>query len=189
MVMMNECLSGNSRASVFMALLLLLATSLYRPTAMLAQSGAGSIQGTVQDATSAALPGSSVHVVNQRTGVSYDTTANGVGFYSMPGLFAGNYTITFSAPGMKKYEISFTLQDAQNAIINPKLSVGDLAEQVTVTSELQLATYDSGTVATQLDSTRIDQLPQNGRNLIGLAAATTPGLEGTRANGTMSEGL
>jgi hypothetical protein len=187
--MKDRTLNGNLRASVFVASLLLVATSLCCPTAMLAQSGAGSIQGTVQDATSAALPGSSVHVVNQRTGVSYDTTANGVGFYSMPGLFAGNYTITFSAPGMKKYEISFTLQDAQNAIINPKLSVGDLAEQVTVTSELQLATYDSGTVATQLDSTRIDQLPQNGRNLIGLAAATTPGLEGTRANGTMSEGL
>ena len=52
-------------------------------------------------------------------------------------------------------------------------------------------TYDSGTVSTHLDTTRIDQLPQNGRNLLGLAGVTTPGLEGngTRANGLMQEGL
>src|SRR5439155_13475303 len=68
----------------------------------------------------------------------------------------------------------------------------DLTEQVTVTAgDLQLATYDSGTVATQLDRTRIDQLPQNGRNVLGLASATTPGLEagGQRANGLMPEAL
>ena len=78
------------------------------------------------------------------------------------------------------------------AVLNPKLTVGDVAEQVTVTGEtVQLATYDSGTVSTQLDSSRIDQLPQNGRNVLGLAQNTVPGLEagGTRANGLMQEGM
>ena len=152
----------------------------------------GSVKGTVSDQTSSPLPGSTVHIINDRTGVSYDTTANEVGFYSVPGLFARSYTLTFSASGMKKVQASLTLQDAQSAVLNPKLSVGDVADQVTVEGgELQLATYDSGTIATQLDSTRIDQLPQNGRNLLGLAAATTPGLEagGQRANGLMPEGL
>jgi len=62
--------------------------------------------------------------------------------------------------------------------------VGEITEQVTVTGEtVQLATYDSGTVSTQLDSNRIDQLPQNGRNVLGLAQNTVPGVEagGTRA--------
>ena len=157
-----------------------------------AQSGAGSIQGTVQDATGSALPAAAVHVVNQKTGVINDTTSNAVGFYSVPGLFAGSYTLTFSAPGMKKQQVSMTLQNSQIAIINPMLSVGDVAEQVTVAGDtLQLATYDSGTVSTQLDASRIDQLPQNGRNILGLAQKTVPGLEGngTRANGMMQEGL
>jgi len=170
------------------ALLALLAS----PIVLFSQSGAGSVKGTVSDQTSSPLPGSTVHIINDRTGVSYDTTANEVGFYSVPGLFAGSYTLTFSASGMKKVQASLTLQDAQSAVLNPKLSVGDVADQVTVEGgELQLATYDSGTIATQLDSTRIDQLPQNGRNLLGLAAATTPGLEagGQRANGLMPEGL
>jgi hypothetical protein len=177
---------------MFVATLVVLATLLVGPTGVLAQSGAGSIQGSIQDATSSAIPACSVHVVNQSTGVTNDSTSNGSGFYSVPGLFAGNYTVTFSAPGMKKYQTVVALQDAQVAVLSPKLTVGDVAEQVTVLGDtVQLATYDSGTVSTQLDFNRIDQLPQNGRNVLGLAQATVPGLEssGTRANGLMGEGM
>jgi hypothetical protein len=162
------------------------------PAGLLAQSGAGSIQGTIQDPSSAAIVGCTVHVVNQSTGVANNTTSNSSGFYSVPGLFAGDYTLTFSAPGMKKYQTKVALQDAQVAVLNPVLTVGDVAEQVTVTGEaIQLATYDSGTVSTQLDYHRIDQLPQNGRNVLGLAQNTVPGVEatGTRANGLMGEGM
>src|SRR5690242_958539 len=100
------------------------AASLLLPARSFAQSGAGAIQGTVQDASSAVLPDCAVHVVNQKTGVSNDTKSNSAGFYSVPGLFAGSYTITFSAPGMKKYQTALALQDAQVAVINPKLTVG-----------------------------------------------------------------
>lgn len=67
-----------------------------------------------------------------------------------------------------------------------------MSEKVTVNAEtIQLATYDSGTVNTQLDAARIAQLPQNGRNVLGLAQNTVPGLEGggTRANGLMGEAM
>jgi hypothetical protein len=156
------------------------------------QSGAGSIQGTVKDPSGAPIPACPVHVVNQATNVPIDTVTNSSGFYSVPGLFAGTYTITFSAPGMKTYQTNIPLQDAQNAVINPTLSVGDVTQQVTVSGDtVQLATYDSGTVSTQLDYKRIDQLPENGRNVLNLAQATVPGLEsgGTRVNGLMGEGM
>jgi hypothetical protein len=162
------------------------------PAGLFAQSGAGSIQGNVRDASSAAIPNCTIHVVNQATGVTNDTTSNSEGFYSVPGLFAGNYTVTFTAAGMKKYQTVIVLQNAQSATLNAALAVGDVAEQVTVSGEvIQLATYDSGTVSTQLDSSRIDQLPQNGRNVLGLAQNTVPGVEagGTRANGLMGEGM
>src|SRR5258708_6204050 len=170
----------------------MLTASLVLPAGLFAQSGAGSIQGTVQDTSSAAIVGCSVHVVNQGTGVVNDTTSNNSGFYSVPGLFAGSYTLTFSAPGMKKFQTVVALQDAQVAVLNPKLTVGDVAEQVTVIGDaIQIAPYDGGTVSTQVDCKRIDQLPQNGRSVLGLAQATVPGLEanGTRANGIMQEGM
>lgn len=169
-----------------------LALSFLLPARLPAQSGAGSIQGTVQDASSAAIPGCSIQVVNQATGVANTTVTNSSGFFAVPGLFAGSYSVTFTAPGMKKYQTTISLQDAQVAVLNQKLTVGDVTEQVTVNADtVQLATYDSGTVSTQLDSSRIDQLPQNGRNVLGLAQNTVPGLEagGTRANGLMQEGM
>ena len=173
-------------------LLGVLALGLAFSIAAMAQSGAGSIAGTIQDTTSSAIPGCSIHVVNQSTGVASDTTSNATGFYTVPGLFAGTYTLIFSAPGMNKYQTTVALQDAQSVVLNTKLAVGDVTQQVTVSADtLQLATYDSGTVSTQLDVNRIDQLPQNVRNVLGLAGATTPGLEagGQRANGLMPEGL
>ena len=171
----------------------LLAASLLLPAALLAQSGAGTIQGTVQDATRAAIPSCAVHVVNQATAVTNDTTTNDTGFYAVPGLFAGTYTVTFSCSGNEEVpDRRRAAECARSPCLNPKLTVGDVAEQVTVTGEtVQLATYDSGTVSTQLDASRIDQLPQNGRNVLGLAQNTVPGLEGggTRANGLMQEGM
>lgn len=167
-------------------------TTLVFSAGLFGQSGAGTIQGTVQDATASAIPGCAVRVVNQATGVTIDTTANSSGFYAVPGLFAGTYRLSFSSAGMKTYETTVTLQNAQVMVLNPQLSVGDISEKVTVTGEaLQLVTYDSGTVSTQLDSSRIDQLPQNGRNVLNLAAKTVPGLEanGTRANGLMQEAM
>src|SRR5262249_13607102 len=166
-------MKGPSRMKLLVVLVTTLGVSLLGPPAAFAQSGAGSIQGVVQDSSSAALPGCSVHVVKEGTGVSNDTTSNSSGFYSVPGLFAGTYTVTFSAPGMKKYQAVVALQDAQNAVLNPKLTVGDVTEQASVLGDtVQLATYDSGTVSTQLDFARIDQLPQNGRNVLGLAQYT-----------------
>jgi hypothetical protein len=184
---MSTCLSRSKKLSFAMW-----AGSVLLPAGLFAQSGAGSIQGTIQDPTGAAIVGCLVHVINQSTGVANNSTSNNGGFYSVPGLFAGDYTLTFTAAGMKKYQTKLSLQDAQVAVLNPVLTVGDVAEQVTVTGEaIQLATYDSGTVSTELDYHRIDQLPQNGRNVLGLAQNTVPGVEatGTRANGLMGEGM
>jgi hypothetical protein len=179
------------RLKFAMALAALLAV-LCPPAHLLAQSGAGSIQGTVEDATSAAISGAAVRALNQATGVAIETTSNAAGFYALKGLFAGTYTVTFSAPGMKKSESTVTLQNSQVLVFNGQLTVGEMTEKVTVVGEtIQLATYDSGTVNTQLDAARIEQLPQNGRNVLGLAQNTVPGLEagGTRANGLMGEAM
>jgi hypothetical protein len=168
------------------------ATLVLFTSSLLAQSGAGSIQGTIQDATGAAVPGAKVQVRNQKTGLAIETSSNTAGFYAAPGLFAGSYSVLFTASGMKKHQVTLVLENAQNAIVSPRLEIGDVTETVTVTeAENQLVTYDSGTVSTHLDRTRIDQLPQNGRNVLTLAAATTPGLEagGQRANGLMGEAL
>lgn len=144
-----------------------------------AQSGAGSIQGTVTDSMAAVIPGASIHVVNQATGVASDTKSNGAGFYQVPDLFTGTYTASFNAPGMKTSTQTLELLVGQIAVINPVLSPGAVTQQVNVNADIvQLTDTENGAISTTLENQRINQLPMNGRALLTLAANSTPGLEG-----------
>ncbi len=143
-----------------------------------AQSGAGSIQGTVTDPTGAVIPGATVHVVNKATGVASDTKANGVGFYQVPGLNTGSYTISISAPEMRTNQRTVDLLVDQTAVINAELTPGATSQTVEVNANaVQLVTTDKGTISYTLENQRINQLPMNGRNIISLVNETTPGLE------------
>ena len=147
------------RLNIAVGLTALLAV-LGTPPHLLAQSGAGTIQGTVQDATSSAIPAASVQAFNQATGVAIESTSNAGGFYAIKGLTAGTYKVSFSAPGMKTSENNVTLQNGQVLVLNRQLTIGEVSEKVTVSGEtIQLATYDSGTVNTQLDAARISSTP------------------------------
>lgn len=153
--------------------------------AVRAQSGAGAIQGTVTDSTGAAVRNAAVHVVNTETGVAHDTVSNDVGFYSVQALFAGDYAVTFAAPGFKQKEQHIALQAAQTVVLSPSLNVGAASEKVEVRADaIQLATYDSPTVSAELDATRISQIPENGRSVTNLFSQTTPD---AFSNGTRPE--
>lgn len=95
----------------------------------LAQSGAGSIEGTVTDRAGALIPGASIHVVNQETNVAINTKANSVGFYQVPGLFTGKYSMTVSARGMAAYQRQIELLVGQNDVINPALVPGEVSQK------------------------------------------------------------
>ena len=158
----------------------------------IAQSGAGSIEGTVTDTTGAVVPGASIHVVNQATNFTAETKSSAVGYYQVPGLFTGTYAVTVTTPNMKTYKTMVELQVAQAAIVNPVMTAGAVTQEVVVAANVvQLTTTDNGTISSTLENTRIDQLPMNGRLLVTLTGNTTPGLEGggVRANGLMPEAL
>ena len=156
-----------------------------------AQSGAGSIQGTVTDATGAIIPGANIHVVNEATGVSSDTKSNSVGFYQVPNLFAGHYSVTVVAQAMKTAQAKVELLVAQTAVVSPVMTAGAVTQEVQVSADaVQLTTKDSATISSTLENQRINQLPMNGRSLYSLTGDVVPGLEGgTRANGLEGEAL
>lgn len=155
-----------------------------------AQSGAGSIQGTVTDPSGAVIPNATIHVVNQATGVAADTKSNGVGFYQVPDLFVGSYKVSVSAPNMKTYNRAVNLLAAQTAVINAAMTTGAVTQQVEVeANSVQLITPDSGVVSSTLENQRINQLPMNGRNLITLVQETTPGLENCSQSSSCPNGL
>src|SRR5687767_3260686 len=62
-----------------------------------------SLSGVVLDAAGGAVPGATVVVKNNATGVSIEQVSNSVGRFSFPSLDAGTYTVTVSLSGFKTY--------------------------------------------------------------------------------------
>ena len=159
-------------------------------SAALAQSGAGSIQGTVTDATGAVIPGASIHVVNQATGVAVDTKSNSVGFYQVPSIFAGTYVVTITAPGMKTYVRTIELLVDQTAVINAALTPGAVTQQVQVNADsFSSPPPTTESVGATLENARINELPMNGRNLLTLTNEITPGLGNCDQSTSCANGL
>jgi hypothetical protein len=66
------------------------------------QVNTATISGTVHDSSGAVLPGASVTIVNQETGISRTVITNETGRYSAPALGLGNnYQVTAELPGFQ----------------------------------------------------------------------------------------
>src|ERR1051326_2603996 len=65
-----------------------------------AEIGGSTLNGTITDATSAAVPGAKVTVTNRDTGLSRTTTTNEAGQYTFPTLPVGTYDLTAEKQGV-----------------------------------------------------------------------------------------
>src|ERR1035441_7445158 len=157
-------------------------------------SGSGTIQGTVKDATGAVVPGAKVTITHVDTGVKTTTVSNNEGFFIYPPVQIGKYKVRCEATGMKAWEQEITLDAGRTVEANPALSLGDVSQTVVVTAEVPLVTTTEATDATTLDQQRIKELPINGRDLNTLLMDVTPGIEfgggatndGARTGGMMT---
>lgn len=144
-----------------------------------AQTGAGTIQGTVRDATGAVIPAATVQITHSQTARVYQTVSSSVGFFIQPGLQVGGYKIQVTAAGMQAWEGSLELQTGQVAVLSPQLSVATSSTTVTVAGDVSsMVVSESPTLGAVLEQKRIEQLPLDGRFLTTLLALTTPGVEG-----------
>ncbi|MGD0773402.1 MAG: TonB-dependent receptor [Candidatus Solibacter sp.] len=156
--------------------------SAWRPLS--AQTGAGTIEGTVKDQTGAIIPGAKVRVVHVATSEARGTTANAVGFYTFPQVPIGNYHVTVQSPGMVTWQGELQVMTGQVSTVDAALTVGSSSTEVTISgSATSLVTDSSPTVGAVLENARIQQLPLNGRSLITMLGSTVPGAESDRING------
>jgi carboxypeptidase family protein len=149
---------------------------LFVTAAVWAQSTA-QISGTVRDQTGAVIAGSQVTATNTDTGLRRATTTDASGAYTLPNLPVGPYRLEAGATGFRTYvQTGIALQVADNSVINPSLALGQISDQVQVeAAAAQVETRDTG-VSQVMDSTRVVELPLNGRqvtDLIVLSGAAT----------------
>src|SRR5262245_15789838 len=99
------------------------------------QVNTATISGTVHDSSGAVLPGASVTIVNQETGISRTTITNETGRYSAPALGLGNnYQVTAELPGFQsQVRNGIALTVGREAVVDFTLSVGAVSEKVEVT--------------------------------------------------------
>ena len=130
------------------------------------------LSGRVEDFNGAVLKGAALAARNLATGHEQATTSDGEGRFRFSYLPVGTYEITVDATGFARVIKQLTLTVGQAVDLPIKLAVGDIAENVNVTTDLPVIE----TVRTQLAETvlsrEIDSLPLNGRNYLDLAALT-----------------
>ncbi len=143
------------------------------PTGILAQATSGTVIGTVQDSTGAAVPGATVAIENPAKGLTLQTTTNESGNYTQTDVPPGTYTITISKAGFQKFvQQSVAVTVGQSARADATMQVGQETQEVTVTSAPPPIETDRAEVQTNLTAGQIATLPVTNRNFTNLALLT-----------------
>src|SRR2546427_297434 len=114
-----------------MRLAILVAVLLGNLTPAWAQSTA-TLQGTVTDTQNAVMPGVSVTIRNQATGIERAAVTDAGGQYVAASLPPGQYQVLAHIEGFQDQTREVELGVAQTVVVNIKLGVGTLAENITV---------------------------------------------------------
>ena len=109
---------------------------------LFAQSGTGTILGTVSDPTDAVILGATVTITNQGTNIAREVTTDSSGRYVVPLLPVGRYTIRVSSPGFAQGEVTDLVLEVQdNRTVDFTLSVAAAGQVVEVTKAYQRADF------------------------------------------------
>src|SRR5579862_6679607 len=136
---------------------------------MHAQVSGATLSGTVTDPQGGAVPNAKVTARNVATGVASDTETNGSGLYTIPNLNAGDYEVSVTAAGFSTAVSKLTLTVGQKQELNIPLAVGEVQQNVQVTTEAPQVELESSTVSDEVESTTVRELPLNGRDWTSLA--------------------
>ncbi len=130
-----------------------------------AQGLTGTIIGRVLDQSGAVIRGARVVATNQDTGYSRESETTEAGFYSLPALPYGLYSIEASAQGFKTLKQGpMTLNSTQQLSVDLALTPGAVAETVEVKGIVQaLQTQDAASKA-QVYLDQVQNLPLNSRS-------------------------
>lgn len=133
-----------------------------------AQSTA-SIEGQVVDQHGAAIAGARVIASNSSIAVERATTSDANGLYQLVALPLGEYTIVVSANGFKKQAIGqLRLEVGRKISQDLQLEIGDISEQITVSSANDPIERSTTSVGHVIDRNMVRDLPLNGRYFLDL---------------------
>jgi len=139
---------------------LFVALALFAPASAFAQQGTAEVRGTVMDAQQAPLPGVTVIVRNQDTGMFRETVATADGTYFISGIVPGRYEVTASLQGFSTFlRRDVVLEVGKTTSLDIPLAIGSVTESVTVVGETSLVDTTSKQVGGHITSRELLLLP------------------------------
>ena len=151
-----------------------------------AQTNTARLSGTVSDSAGAVVSGATVTVTNVGTGRAVTANTDEAGNYVIPALPPSEYHVEVKQSGFKSVTQNVTLQTQQVAVLNLVLEVGQVTENVTVTTDLPVIETGSSNISDVVVGRQITELPLNGRNFTQLATlvpGVTRGVQQGQASG------
>jgi len=135
-----------------------------------AQTTTGTILGTVSDETGGVLPGVEITLTNTDTGASRTVVSDDEGRYRSPNLTLGNWEVQAALTGFQtSIRSGIQLTVGREAVVNLRLSIGEITERVVVEGEAPLVETTSPALTALVDQRKIVDLPLNGRSFTQLA--------------------
>ena len=158
----KAALSGGFKRSIPLLFLFL--------TTLQAQTNTAEIIGAVQDTSGAVLPGVVVAAVHTSSGFRAERITDQEGAFLLPALPVGEQVITAELPGFKRLvREGVSLAVGQRIRLDLVLQVGDITENVTITSSAPLLQNTTAEISDVIENERVANLPLNGRQFLQLA--------------------
>jgi hypothetical protein len=152
------------------------------PSLLGAQSYTGAIAGSVTDSSGAVVPGASVTITNQQTDRRDSLVTGPDGRYTSLPLPPGEYRVDVGLQGFRRAaRTNVVVQIGSAVVVDLRLEIGEMTDEVEVTASAPLLETTSGTVGKVVDNRRILELPLNTRNVYSLIFLT-PGVAGSIGN-------
>jgi hypothetical protein len=123
------------------------------------------MRGTVVDQTGARVAGAAVTVRGVGRGLERHTTTDAEGRYALPGLGLGDYAVEVSKAGFERVvRRGVDLVVGQDAVVDVRLRVGAVGDQVTVQGDAPMVSATTADVSGLVHGEQIRNLPLNGRS-------------------------
>src|SRR6185369_1670948 len=133
-----------------------------------AQSTA-SLEGQVVDQQRAVVPGARITLTDPAIGIEREAKCDEDGRYQFAALPVGDYIIGASAAGFKKQVVeNLRIEIGRRITQDFQLEVGDVSEQVTVSSENELIERSALSSGHVIDRRMVREIPLNGRYFLDL---------------------
>jgi hypothetical protein len=125
----------------------------------------GSIRGRVVDPSGAPVVGASVTARNDATGYTRSVTTGPEGYFVLPNLPLGSYTVTVRQEGFATLNFpGVILQAGTEAVLNATLKIGPVATTVTVSGGTPILAPSAAYVGRTITEREVSNLPLTSRN-------------------------